>query len=150
MTDHRSVELRPADVDDFLGTGGAGVLALARDDESYAVPVSYGYDAESRAFYVRLAFTPESEKQRFVARGGPASLVVHGDTDDGWHSVVARGPIEEVTETALDSTVAEAIRRVDIPFVTIYDRPRRDLTLRVYRLRPDELTGRKERTEPNS
>jgi len=144
MNELQSNAMTDAEVDEFLGDGGTGVLALGHENDAYAVPISYGYDADDPAIYLRLAFAPESEKQPFVESGGLASLVVHGDGTAGWRSVVARGTLHEVTETALDSRVAEAIRRVDIPFVTIYDRPARELEFRIYRLSIETLTGRVE------
>ena len=132
-------------VDEFLGPGGTGVLALAGADESYAIPVSYGFDAEERTFYLRLAFGPESAKRSFVATTDLASLVVHDDTPDGWTSVVARGTLAEVTEASLSGVVSRAVRTMEIPFVEIYDRPARELDFQLYRLAPDSLTGRRER-----
>ncbi|SFG44151.1 hypothetical protein SAMN04488063_2059 [Halopelagius inordinatus] len=143
MTD--SISLARDEVDEFLGDGGTGVLALADENESYAIPVSYGYDPTGPHLYVRLGYAPESEKRDFVERTETASLVVDRDTPDGWTSVVGRGRLEEVTEVSLDSTIARAIRRVNIPFVTIYDRPARELEFQLYRLVPEELTGRRER-----
>ena len=143
MTD-QSVAMSHEEVVEFLGSGGTGVVAFAKDDESYAIPVSYGFDPEEERIYLRLAFAPESEKRAFVNATSTVSLVVDDDTADGWKSVVARGHLAEVTEAALDSTIVEAMRTMDIPFVTIYDRPSAELAFEMYRLEPDELTGRKE------
>jgi hypothetical protein len=106
--------------------------------------VSYGYDPDSGGFYLRLAFDTESEKDDVVAADRPLSLVVHGQTDDGWRSVVVTGHLEEVTEAAIESEVAQAMRRVHIPLVDVFDRHPRELTFRFFRLVVDELSGRKE------
>lgn len=132
-----------AEVADLLGTGGVGVVSFARDDDAYSIPVSYGFDQDGPALYLRLGFGPDSDKREYVGGRGEVSLVVFED-DDRWQSVVARGHLEEVTESALDATVAEALREVDIPLVDIFDRAPRDVEFTVYRLRPDVLTGRKE------
>jgi len=71
-TDGRSeVSAEPVDV--FLGRHETGVLASARGDEPYAVPVSYGYDG-GRRFYLRPMSTPDSERCRFpLSRPSPPS-----------------------------------------------------------------------------
>ena len=132
-------------VDEFLGTGGTGVLALANGDDSYAFPVSYGYDATDRAFYVRLAFHPDSEKRGYLGPSSLVSLVVSEEGEEGWQSVVARGHLRETGEAAIDSSVVEAIRRVDIPFFTVFDRPARELEFELFRLTPESLTGHRQR-----
>jgi hypothetical protein len=132
------------EVDTFLGEEGTGVLALARDDESYAIPVSYGYDGEEETFYLRLAFHPDSRKREFLGPSRTVSLVVSAETDEGWRSVVARGRLRETGEAALDSSLVEAIRRIDIPFFTVFDRPARELDFELFQLVPDELTGQKQ------
>lgn len=131
-------------VDEFLGTGGTGVLALANDDDSYAFPVSYGFDATDRSFYFRLAFHPDSEKRGYIGPDSLVSFVVSAETGEGWQSVVARGHLRDTGEAAIDSGVVDAIRRVDIPFVAVFDRPARELVFELFRLRPETLTGHRE------
>lgn len=133
--------MNEATVDEFLGNGGTGVLALANDDDAYAIPVSYGFDPTDRTFYLRLAFRPGSDKRQYLGPNRTVSLVVTEESEDGWRSVVARGPLRETGEAAIDATVVEAIRRVDIPLVDIFDRPPRDLEFELFRLAPDDLTG---------
>ena len=65
----------------FLGRQETGVLALARADEPYAIPVSYGFDAGRRRFFLRLVSTPDSEKRRFLASEPTARLVVYEGED---------------------------------------------------------------------
>jgi len=135
------------EIESFLGDGGVAVVSFARDDEPYSIPVSYGYDPAAGQFYVRLGFAPDSEKEAFAGPNRRVSIVVHRETDDGWASVVARGTLREVTEAAIDAQVVRAIRRVDIPLVSIFDAPTRELDFRLYRVAVDDLSGRTERTE---
>ena len=143
MTDHQSHAMDDTEIDALLGTGGAGVIALADDDKPYAIPISYGYDTDTGAIYVRCGFAPNSEKRRFVDDGVTASLVVTDDTG-GWRSVVARGRLTGVSEPAIESGVAESIRQIDIPYVTIHETPATEMEFELYRLDPESLTGRKE------
>ncbi|RLM57099.1 pyridoxamine 5'-phosphate oxidase family protein [Halobellus sp. Atlit-31R] len=141
--DESAVVLDREAIDELLGTGGVGVLALADEDDPYAIPVSYGYDDGS--VYLRMGFGTDSEKREYLASSDRAVLVVTVDGDRGWESVVVRGPLEEIPEASIDGTVMEAIRSIDIPFFTIYEEPPRELEYTLYRLRPEDLTGRREK-----
>jgi hypothetical protein len=132
--------------DEFLGTGGTGVLSAPRgaDEPPYSLPVSYGYDAAEGDIYLRLAYGPDGEKGAELTGGTPVSLVIYGRTDDGWRSVVARGRLAEVTEAAVDSGVVEAMKRVHIPLVDVFERHPRELQFRFFRLAEADLSGRKQ------
>jgi len=146
MTEEESAVVMDREaIDELLGTGGVGVLALAEENDPYAVPVSYGYDAEVGDVYLRLGFGEESEKERYLASSERVALVVTAEGDRGWASVVVRGPLSEVPEASIDGTVVEAIRSIDIPFFTIYEEPAQDLEYQLYRLPPEEITGRREK-----
>jgi hypothetical protein len=131
---------------DFLGIGGTAVVSFSttKDHPPYSLPVSYGYDVDSGGFYLRLAFGTGSEKSPVVEAGRPLSLVVHDQTEEGWRSVVATGRLEEVTEAAIDSSVVQAMRRVHIPLVDVFERHPRELTFRFFKLAVDDVSGRKE------
>jgi hypothetical protein len=147
MDDTRSVRMSDEERAEFLETGGTGVVSFptAADDAPYSFPVSYGYDPEGGEFYLRLAFGPDTEKGDVVDDGQRASLVVYDrDDDDRWRSVVVTGRLEEVTEAAIDSDVVQAMRRVHIPLVDVFERHPRELTFRFFRLSATEVTGRKE------
>jgi nitroimidazol reductase NimA-like FMN-containing flavoprotein (pyridoxamine 5'-phosphate oxidase superfamily) len=144
MSQVRSTELDDEEIDSLLGTGGVGVISFADGDEPYSIPVSYGYDSSAESLYVRFGFAPESEKREFVDDGVTASLVVMAESIGGWQSVVARGPLRKVTEMAIDSHAAESVRKINIPFVTIYDKRASELEFELYRLEPDSITGRQE------
>lgn len=133
-----------AEIREFLGDGGTGVISFARDDVPYSVPMSYGFDPDGPTFYVRLGYAPESEKRSFAEGSDSVTFVVYRETPAGWKSVVATGRLDPVTEASLDATVAEALHSIDIPFVTIYDRPAREIEFVLNRLVVEELTGRKE------
>lgn len=144
MDDTESVEMDDAEIATFLGREGTGVLSLAKASEAYSIPVSYGYDDDSGPrFYLRLGFAPDSEKRAFLRETTRVALVVYDETAEGWRSVVARGPLEEVPETAIDADIVRGLQKADIPLVSIFDRPMQELEFTLHRLVPDELTGRK-------
>ncbi|WP_135304638.1 pyridoxamine 5'-phosphate oxidase family protein [Haloarcula amylovorans] len=144
MSTDDSVEMDEADVDAFLDNGGTGVLSLSTDaDEApHTVPVSYGYDAETRTFYFRLSVGAKRSKPDLADH--PVSFVVHREEDDRWRSVVANGRLEGVEESGIETETLDGLDRVEIPLVDIFDEPTRVVPFEFYRLVPDNLTGRAE------
>lgn len=132
----------PEAVDAFLGTGGTGVLALASGDDPYAVPVSYGYDADARRFVFRLGFADGSEKRAFVSDGSRARFVVYGREGGRWRSVVATGTLRAVDEGAVDAAVVRGLREAALPLRGIFDAPEDEIEFALYALEVDDLSGR--------
>src|SRR6056297_1659197 len=99
----RETEMTAGELDEFLGLRETGVLSLAHNDEPYAIPISYGYDADERTFYLRLVSTPESEKRQYLSSSPRARLVVYDDADSGqsYRSAVAVGSLTEVSSDEL-------------------------------------------------
>jgi nitroimidazol reductase NimA-like FMN-containing flavoprotein (pyridoxamine 5'-phosphate oxidase superfamily) len=142
MSETRGVQMSPEEVDAFLARGGTGVLSLARGDEPYATPVSYGYDRDSRQFFLRLGFGESSEKREFVESTGGARLVAYGPVGEGWTSVVAAGRLVPVDDEALTVETASALREAELPLLSIWGEELDDVEFRIYRLDVEELTGR--------
>jgi nitroimidazol reductase NimA-like FMN-containing flavoprotein (pyridoxamine 5'-phosphate oxidase superfamily) len=144
MNDTNSIEMDRSTQDERLGTGGTGVLSFSNPerDSPHSVPVSYGYDPDEGVFYFRLAVGPDSEKAALLDRA--VTFVVHGESDDGWWSVIARGRLESTTAdaTALDSLAG--LERVDIPLVDVFESPLRVVEFEFCRLDPTAQTGRRE------
>ncbi|SHG94728.1 pyridoxamine 5'-phosphate oxidase family protein [Halobaculum gomorrense] len=142
-----AVTMDDAERDEFLGSGGVGVLSLGSgdggtDDPPHSVPVSYGYDERETTFYFRLAVGGDSRKPPLDDR---AVTFVSYDTVDGrWHSVVASGSLERTTDDDISTETLAGLDRVGIPLVDIFGRPTADVQFKFYRLVPDSLTGRKE------
>lgn len=137
-------EMESADVDEFLAERETGVLSLAREEEPYAIPISYGYDSETRTFYMRLVSTPESQKREFLASDPDARLVVYDKTEneERYWSVVASGNLEEIDPDDLSVEQIEQYGRARQPLFEIWGQNKADLDIQLYRFRPDELTGR--------
>ena len=134
-----------AETDDFLGDRETGVLSLARSDEPYAIPISYGYDADERTFYMRLVSTPESEKRQFLASSPTARLVVYDEDDasETYRSVIAVGSLEEISPDELTVDHVEQYGAAKRPLFEIWGRTKRDLNINLYSLEPSTLSGRR-------
>ena len=129
------------DIASFLETQDTGVLSLANDDDAYAIPVSYAYDDDEDVIYLRLGFAPGSQKRRFLDATNHVAFVVYADTDDGWKSVVARGQLETLSETDLESRILQAVRKLDIPYFRVFDRPTDELDFKIVALQVEQLNG---------
>ena len=129
-------------VDDLLERHETGVLSLARADEPYAIPISYGFDAGERTFYFRLVSTPESEKRCFLSSEPAARLVVYEEDEPHYRSVVAKGSLEAVDPGALTPDRIAQYGRAKRPLFEVWSESKPDLDVELYVLDPDDLGGR--------
>jgi len=129
------------DVDSLLTVADHGVLGLARGDEPYTIPVSFGYD-DGDVFFAFVRATPDSEKFEFVENGRTARLLV---TDIkarfDWQSVAVTGPVEAVSVT--DRNWARLVDALDDNpwFSTAFEEDERVEGVQGWRLVPDEVEG---------
>lgn len=132
-------------VETALVDGNTAVLALASDDDAYAIPVSYRYDGER--ILVRLGVGEASAKMGYLERTDTATLVCYGaDPEvegaevwrDSW-SVVARGHLRRVEDELDDAAVNELFPTP----IRVFSEPVDDMEVRVYEFVADELTGRR-------
>ncbi|WP_276249436.1 pyridoxamine 5'-phosphate oxidase family protein [Haloarcula rara] len=132
------------EIESALRDVGHGVLSLADDDESYAIPLYHHY--EDGTIFFRLGETPDNRKADFIEATGTATYVVFEaeETADpaaerGW-SVIARGPIQRVprSHTAYD---IESINEQFAP-IRIFDEAHDEVALTLYELQADAITGR--------
>ncbi|MFU8869732.1 pyridoxamine 5'-phosphate oxidase family protein [Natronococcus sp.] len=138
-------EMTDGEIDAFLSRHETGVLALADERTPYAIPISYGYDADARSFYLRLVSTPESEKRRFLASSPDARLVVYEETDSGetYRSVVAVGSLEEIDPSELTASHIEQYGEAKRPLFEIWGDSKRNLDIQLYEFEPTDLSGRR-------
>jgi len=131
-------------VRDRLESTVEGVLALADGDDAYAFPVFHHY--EDGSLYFRLGETPDSEKSAYLDATETATYVVtetestpDAEAWTGW-SVVARGPITAVPE---DDPAYEAVEINErYAPIRVFDEPTDEMTVTLYELEIEELTGR--------
>ncbi|WP_181690833.1 pyridoxamine 5'-phosphate oxidase family protein [Natronomonas sp. LN261] len=141
MAIDRRAEMSAEETDTFLGAHETGVLSLARADEPYAIPISYGYDASDRQFYVRSVSTPDSEKNRFFSADPDARLVVYDDEDDTYRSVIAVGTLDRVDPAELTVEDIQQYGSAKRPLFEIWPKAKGELDIDLYRLDPEVLNG---------
>lgn len=138
----QETELTPAETDALLARRETGVLALASADEPYAIPISFGYDAADRQFYLRLVSTPESEKRAFLAGSPEARLVVYEEVDSVYRSVVVTGTLEEIETVDLTVDRIEQYGRAKRPLFELWGESKADLDIQLYELESEHISGR--------
>lgn len=137
-------EMTELEIDEFLGQEETGVLCLARENEPYAIPISYGYDAASRTFYLRLVSTPRSEKRQFLGSSPQARLIVYDEEGvSTYRSVVANGALTEVSPEQLTVERIEQYGEAKRPLFEIWGAEKDDLDIALYEFEPNELSGRR-------
>lgn len=151
MSTRSSIELGEDERNEFLGDGGTGVIAFpgSGDGPPHAIPVSYGYDADERRFYLRLVATPGSEKAAFLGDTPRARMVVYENEGQSYHSVIASGDLAEIPRDELTVSDVEQYGDAKTPLFEMWGRDKRALDVGLYVLDPDELTGRTVEVEPS-
>lgn len=141
MADETATEMDALAIDSFLESQHTGVLTMAKADDAYGVPLSFTYDDEDRAIYLRLGFAPGSQKRQYLDATDHVTFVVYEDTEAGWKSVVFEGKLEYVTDEDVDATVVEAMKGLDIPYFKVHERPATDVQFDVARIQPTKVSG---------
>lgn len=129
------------EIDRLLKKRGHGVLALARDDDAYAVPLNYLYDGSR--LLVRMSDEPESTKVLCAESTETATFIVYemDETGNSW-SVMIRGEIRPLsTDEQVRFTDAEI--NDQFPPFRLFDEAIPEVEMLIYELDPDEITGRK-------
>ncbi|MWV38592.1 pyridoxamine 5'-phosphate oxidase family protein [Natrialba sp. INN-245] len=140
--DHET-EMTDAEVDAFLARHETGVLSLARADEPYAIPISYGYDADDRLFYMRMVSTPDSEKRAFLGSDPGARLVVYDEQESTYRSVIVTGILEDIPPSELTPDQIAQYGDTKRPLFEIWADGKRELDIELYRLTPESVNGRR-------
>jgi len=143
MTVEQQTVMTGAETDALLERRETGVLALARADEPYAIPISYGYDAEARRFCMRLVSTPESEKHRFLSDTPEVRFVVYEEDGTTYRSAIANGRLERLPRSELTPKHVEQYGSAKRPLFEMWEEAKGDLDIQLYVLDPDELNGRR-------
>lgn len=140
----QETEMGRAEIDEFVASRETGVLTLAKDDEPYSIPVSYGYDASTETFYMRLVSTPESEKRKFLDSSPDIRLVIYDGNPERtvYWSVVAKGALEELEPAELSVDQIEQYGEATRPLFEIWGKDRDELDIKLYEFQPDEMEGR--------
>ncbi|WP_424018484.1 pyridoxamine 5'-phosphate oxidase family protein [Halorientalis pallida] len=106
-------QLTDDEIDAFLANQRMGVLGLPTGNGPYLLPLSFGFDGESRLYFTYVV-GGQSRKVDLSERAERASFLVYSaESPYNWESVSLTGRIEEVPETEwddIDDLLADAWR----------------------------------------
>lgn len=141
----QETEMSASQIDEFLSNRETGVLSLASEDEPYSFPISYGYDATTETFYMRLVSTPESQKRAFLGSDPQVRLVVYDGNAEGtiYRSVVAAGVLEQIEPNEMSVEEIEQYGEASRPLFEIWGMGKDELDIQLYKFEPSELNGRR-------
>jgi len=127
----------------FFASQGHGVLSLAKDNDGYGIPVSYGYDLESERCILQFVTESESQKQQFLETSDTVTLTVYEYGSDGtWQSVVATGSLQSLSNDAVANWAAAIFFTQASNIETASRREDSDTKVEWYEYDIETLTGR--------
>lgn len=140
----QTVEMSRAEIDAFLEEKGLGILAFA-GDPPYAIPMSFGFDANRRELYLQLGLFEGSEKRARIRESPSVSLVVdHYDRPDKWRSVIVDGELSTLSqETVQERGVIATFAKSELASVDVFSMDPGEVDFSWYLLEPTEFSGRK-------
>lgn len=132
-----TVGMDEADLEERLRTSQHGVLALADDDDAYAIPLSCRYDG--KRLLLRVSYHDgHEEKRRFLETTDTATFVCHeASTDESW-SILVRGPVGQWENDVDERTLNEWFE----PF-RLFDEAVENVEFALYEIRIETVVGRK-------
>lgn len=99
IRDSDAERMEQEEVKQFLREQGVGVLALSDRDVPYVLPLSFGYDGESRLYFTYLLFGAQSKKEELSERVDRARFLVYSAASMyEWRSVLLTGELEAVPD----------------------------------------------------
>jgi uncharacterized protein len=123
---------------------GFGHLGCARDGRPYVVPINYSYEPQN--IYI---FTTQGTKTDFMDANPQVCLQVESIEDPlHWQSVMVTGRAERLTQPAEIEHAMQSITRSNPKLTPAINATRIDVwgranDVRIYRIRPDIIDGRK-------
>lgn len=140
LAEFQGIEMNDQQIDRFLRRQGFGVLSLSDGTEAYGVPVSFGYDGESRLFFVFLRVGEQSKKERFAERTNTASFTTYEVVSKhNWRSVIASGTLRRVADDEWDDVVKTIDDNAWYPSLFSEAEPMQDI--QAWELQIEEVSG---------
>jgi hypothetical protein len=140
---HGGTAMSAGEIDTFLESTGHGILVFD-GSPPYAIPMSYGYDADERRVYMQLSDYEGSEKQtRLEASARVSFIVARYARSDRWRSVVIDGRLTPLADSTVDrSDILEVYAQSDIATLDVFTEDSSNISFGWYVLEPDDLSGR--------
>jgi nitroimidazol reductase NimA-like FMN-containing flavoprotein (pyridoxamine 5'-phosphate oxidase superfamily) len=138
--------LDQAEIDEVLVRRGIGVLAMVDGEQPYAIPVSFGYDADQMVFPMQWGGGSQSRKNQAIDSNPNVCLTIYEqDADEAaiWRSVVITGEIYEIEEDDQERAYASLAANAEFPTdFGVWGIPFEDVEFRLFGLSATNCTGR--------
>lgn len=145
IRDSEAEHMEQAEIDRFLRGQGVGVLAVSDGNLPYVLPLSFGYDGDSRLYFAYLLFGAQSKKEELSNRVDSARFLVYtAESMTEWRSVLLTGELDEVPEAEWDAFKA-SMQNAWHPNLFATATPMRGIS--AYQLRITEQTSLKHTTK---
>lgn len=126
-----------SELDSYLRTGEHGVLALATENDAYAVPLSYHFDGD--IFLIRVSGDGDaSDKGRFLETTRTASFVCYQSSENESWSILIRGSLQEWERDVAEASLNDWFQ----PF-RLFDEAVESVEFSLYELEMESVVGRK-------
>ncbi|NIS32201.1 MAG: pyridoxamine 5'-phosphate oxidase family protein [Actinobacteria bacterium] len=138
----RGLHMDRDEVDAFLADQGYGVLSLADGGSAYGVPVSFGYDGESKLYLYLIQFGDDSRKLDYADETETACVVTFDvESRFRWRSAIVSGPLHTLPEDEVETM--EEVMNDNAWFPSLFPPEDPMTAVRRLELRVEEVTGRK-------
>lgn len=145
LREYGLAEMDDSEIQGFLSSQKTGVLGLPEENGPYLLPLSFGYDGDSRLYFTYLLGST-SRKERLSGSADAASfLVFKVDTMYNWESVLLSGTIAPVPESEWDD-LEEVLNDAWRP--SLFETATLSGAVKVYEFRIDDRTGIKHQGLP--
>ncbi|MDS0477154.1 pyridoxamine 5'-phosphate oxidase family protein [Natrinema sp. 1APR25-10V2] len=138
-------KMSDTEIRNFLSSQKTGVLGLPEEDAPYLLPLTFGYDGETRLYFTFLLGSSSRKRALSEAADAASFLVFKVDTMYNWESALLRGSITAVPESEWDS-LEEVLSETWRP--ELFDTATLSGEVSVYEFSIDEQTGIKHQGLP--
>ncbi|MXV64075.1 pyridoxamine 5'-phosphate oxidase family protein [Natronorubrum sp. JWXQ-INN-674] len=145
LQEYGLAEMTDEEIRSFLASQKTGVLGLPTDDAPYLLPLSFGYDGDTRLYFTFLQGSNSRKATLSETASGASFLVFAVDTLYNWQSVLLSGRISAVPESAWDE-LEELLEDVWRP--ALLESASLSGDIDVYEFRVDDQTGIKHQGLP--
>lgn len=139
------------EVDDILVRQGIGVLAMVDDEHPYAIPMSFGYDAEKPVFPMQWGGGYDGRKSRAIESNPNVCLTVYeqdAEDESVWRSVIVSGELYEIPEEEEQRAYASLAANAQFAAeLGVWGIPFEDVEFSLFGVEITDCTGREFSTE---
>lgn len=140
-----------AKIDEMLIRQGVGILAMIDGEQPYAIPMSFGYDADQAVFPMQWGGGYDGRKNQAIESNQNVCLTVYEqDTEEEavWRSIIITGDLHEVSEEREQQAYASLAANAQFaPDLGVWGAPFEDVEFRLFGLDTTNCTGREFSTE---